>query len=514
MQASSPEARPSQDWKARYTDLVNEFDRAEEQHKEQIDGWCKAVSRLTTSLTDLAPTVTEQAQSLLQLASRQENGEQAAQQSTDLCRQLADLPSPGSAVDQNGTQMAEYREQLAKMCGLLGLGVEHQVDIIGTDEDSFPGMEQALKNLAKVLAQPTTTVTGDQEIKELTKGLIAIVDGLPIFPETRQTANSLGSRLRECDAIASLNPLVAELAELVGITHQELATEREQTTQFLSGMWQRLKELGDYFAEADTNHKSCVAASSDLERNIHYQVDAIISKANSADSLPALQALIQNSVDQIRHQVTDHLQHEQQRLIETENQCRSLASEVSALQQESTDLRKALEAQQNEANRDPLTRLANRRLFDQALAQEHQRWKRYQRPLSIAFLDIDHFKRINDDYGHQAGDVALKSVAKILRKSMRDADLLARYGGEEFVALMPDTDQTQATDAVEKLRCAVMGTRFHFNDLDVQITISCGVAEFSGDLRPQEVLERADQALYQAKNNGRNQTVSAEQAAQ
>ena len=97
---------------------------------------------------------------------------------------------------------------------------------------------------------------------------------------------------------------------------------------------------------------------------------------------------------------------------------------------------------------------------------------------------------------------------------MRDADLLARYGGEEFVALMPDTDQIRATDAVEKLRRAVMETRFHFNNLDVQITISCGVAEFSADLRPQEVLERADQALYQAKNNGRNQTVSAGQEAQ
>jgi len=138
------------------------------------------------------------------------------------------------------------------------------------------------------------------------------------------------------------------------------------------------------------------------------------------------------------------------------------------------------------------------------MAQEYARWQRYHEPLSMLVLDIDFFKKVNDQFGHIAGDKVLRSIAQKLTGSVRETDMLARYGGEEFVLIMPATPLQEALVTAEKCRAAVAEMAFHFRDENVPITVSAGVTTFASKDDPLIAFDRADKALYQAKQAGRN----------
>jgi len=162
------------------------------------------------------------------------------------------------------------------------------------------------------------------------------------------------------------------------------------------------------------------------------------------------------------------------------------------------------------ATTDGLTGLYNHRHFQEKLAEEFKRLSRYPRPLSLLLMDIDFFKKVNDTYGHPAGDTVLKSVAAILKKTVRETDIPARYGGEEFAALLTDTDKEGAGLVAERARKAIMESLFHVDARGLKITVSIGVASYPADARTKEALiEVADRALYRAKEEGRNRVVLA-----
>lgn len=166
------------------------------------------------------------------------------------------------------------------------------------------------------------------------------------------------------------------------------------------------------------------------------------------------------------------------------------------------------------AARDPLTGVANRRSFDEALAREWERALRAAAPLSLLLVDIDHFKRHNDQYGHQAGDECLKQVAAVLAaQARRQGDLIARYGGEEFAVLLPETGAEAAAAVAERLRAAVAAIVLPYKPSGSghAVTVSVGVAAVVPEAvrRPAELIAASDQALYTAKAVGRNQVIVA-----
>jgi diguanylate cyclase (GGDEF)-like protein len=162
-----------------------------------------------------------------------------------------------------------------------------------------------------------------------------------------------------------------------------------------------------------------------------------------------------------------------------------------------------------EARTDMLTGLYNRRELEQRLAEEHARAKRYSKPYAFMMLDMDHFKQVNDVYGHAAGDIVLKALVDVLRKQLRDADIPARYGGEEFAVIFPEINDTAARRVAERIRRAVAATPFQLPDgQETSITVSIGVSSYPGDAdTPQAVVGHADRALYVAKEAGRNRVV-------
>ncbi|TNF35206.1 MAG: GGDEF domain-containing protein [Deltaproteobacteria bacterium] len=158
---------------------------------------------------------------------------------------------------------------------------------------------------------------------------------------------------------------------------------------------------------------------------------------------------------------------------------------------------------------DGLTQLFNKAYFHEALDREFRRSQRYHRPLSLVMLDIDHFKRVNDDYGHLVGDHVIKEVAGILRSRARSLETVARYGGEEFGLILPETEVTGAAILAEVLRGLVDEHPFEIDDGTLHVTVSLGVAEYDPEMKhPDELVALADSRLYLAKEGGRNRVVS------
>lgn len=163
--------------------------------------------------------------------------------------------------------------------------------------------------------------------------------------------------------------------------------------------------------------------------------------------------------------------------------------------------------------RDPLTGLYNRRYLDTTLLRELARCKREQRSLSLMMVDIDHFKTINDRYGHQAGDEVLKQIGCLLCDDARAEDVACRYGGEEFLLLQPNMPLDVSQERAEALRAACSAMTFRFQEFRIQTTISIGIASYpEHETSPDQLAHRADLALYRAKTEGRNRVIVFDQA--
>lgn len=156
---------------------------------------------------------------------------------------------------------------------------------------------------------------------------------------------------------------------------------------------------------------------------------------------------------------------------------------------------------------DELTQLPNRREMNETIAHEVGRSQRTNKPFCFIFIDIDHFKNINDTYGHACGDEILKAVAQTIRGLLRKYDVFARYGGEEFLTLLPETDLDGAATVAERFRKKIEQMTVHYADFTIKITITLGVARFDEKLGAEHSIQMADKALYQGKESGRNRVV-------
>lgn len=194
-------------------------------------------------------------------------------------------------------------------------------------------------------------------------------------------------------------------------------------------------------------------------------------------------------------------------------QCQDKTEEMLAKQQAQKyldDLEQANSKLLELSITDELTQLFNVRHFKHELVEEHERAKRYNYPYSLLFIDIDHFKKYNDNHGHKAGDMVLSKLGELLMDSVRASDIVARYGGEEFVVLCPFTSSDEGFEIAERLRQIIEGNEFilpGFEDVDEvkSITVSIGIASFPHHGHtPEEVLKTSDKALYKSKHNGRN----------
>ena len=222
------------------------------------------------------------------------------------------------------------------------------------------------------------------------------------------------------------------------------------------------------------------------------------SVVENADSLESLADVVREMVVESRA-VHDLVSQTRQRLSDEHSRASALTQQVEQLEGE-------LRRLSNEVSTDPLTQIANRRGLMQAFEAEQARSERGGAGLSVGLLDIDNFKRLNDELGHAAGDEALTSLAAVVSRTLRPTDVVARYGGEEFVLLLPDTPLDEAVLIVTRLQRALSGGLFMHEQKNVLVTFSAGVTGYREGERLEDALERADQGLYEAKRTGKNRT--------
>lgn len=181
-----------------------------------------------------------------------------------------------------------------------------------------------------------------------------------------------------------------------------------------------------------------------------------------------------------------------------------MQTQLDSLERQTIDYRKKLAQQHCASHTDPLTQLPNRMAYNEKIVSAWQHAQASQQPLSLAVLDIDHFKNINDRFGHAAGDKTLQVVANQLAQGLNEGEFIARWGGEEFVLVYENTGHTALAEKLEKLRTRLMALPFKFKQERLTITASFGGATFTADETAEQVFERADQKLYEAKRSGRN----------
>ncbi len=224
-----------------------------------------------------------------------------------------------------------------------------------------------------------------------------------------------------------------------------------------------------------------VAADVDRHKFVMRRINDELQALKTPDATSAAQAIARliESNEQVQHQ----LDSAQQKL---EHQAREIESHATA------------------ARTDALTRLANRRAFDDAMHSVHCNWVRSERPATLMMIDIDHFKMLNDTYGHQAGDEVLKGVSRVLEDRIGRDYVVARFGGEEFAVVFGDATIADIVEMAEQTREAVGAGRFEFDGIDLRVTISAGLAQFQQDESVASLISRADNGLYASKEHGRN----------
>uniref|UniRef100_UPI003569AD33 GGDEF domain-containing protein n=1 Tax=Halopseudomonas sp. TaxID=2901191 RepID=UPI003569AD33 len=273
---------------------------------------------------------------------------------------------------------------------------------------------------------------------------------------------------------------------------------------YLKQLNSRLAQFQGNLEEAHDAYTGSLEAGRELDGAIRDQVQGLHGEVSSATDLETLKTNVQNKLDallvDVQQSRTLHLDREQQ----VAGRLKTMVDRVQAMEVEATSFRNHLEEQRQNAMIDALTGLPNRAGLQKRMDEEYERWQRYGGQLLLVVLDVDHFKRVNDKFGHLAGDKVLRLIAQQLSRRLRKSDFIGRFGGEEFVILMPGTSVAKAAMVLEELRSGIEQSPFHFKNERVTITISIGYTDFREGNTLDQVFERADQAMYRAKDSGRN----------
>lgn len=337
--------------------------------------------------------------------------------------------------------------------------------------------------------------------KHIEDTLLGLLDDLALPERHRPQAEAMRDRLQNGLNWYELLPILDDLATLMLAITDSGQHEFEAYLQHLN---ERLESFQSNLQAASEGHADNSSAARAMDTQIREQVDGLQSSMQEAADLDDLKHMLENHLEGLLGTMDQHQKQRDEREKEVAARLQSLAERVAHMEQEALGYREHLEEQRQKALIDPLTGLPNRAAWSERLEHEIGQWKQHGNTLLLAMLDLDHFKRINDNYGHLAGDKVLKIIANVLRKRLRGTDFIARFGGEEFVLLMPATLPMAGAKLLETLRASIEACPFHFKGERVTITISMGLTAFRPGEHSDLVLKRADQALYRAKNTGRN----------
>ncbi|MBY5992763.1 sensor domain-containing diguanylate cyclase [Ferrimonas balearica] len=357
--------------------------------------------------------------------------------------------------------------------------------------------------------------------ESLLKERMASDEPLPITPRHRQLSHELAHLLSEMDFRTESRDVVAAIkAELAGeisaeqlleayqqVLHlvlADIAKEKSASQQFLYALNDALGAVREAVADNWNQSVRNFGHQREFNRQLSTQCLEIGDTVRNATQLDQLKQHVGNELSAIRELLKKRDEEETREFARLKASMEKMRKELTALSSEASGYKEQLVEQQRLNMLDALTQLPNRAALDERLKREYRNVRRYGNDLWVAVADIDHFKGINDNFGHTTGDKTLQVVAMALKNSLRKGEFVARYGGEEFVLLLPDVTEDQVHQILNRTRERIKAIPFKFRNEKLSITVSIGAALVTGGETMQETFERADAALYRAKRKGRD----------
>jgi len=302
--------------------------------------------------------------------------------------------------------------------------------------------------------------------------------------------------------------LVPTLEDIRDLFMQSHLAANDEFGRYLAQINQQLLDIQNIASSAVLSISEEKKHQEIVQKEVDGELAALAAHVENATELDALKISVNEQIEKIRNAVVSPPPQKLPDQISLSDQIKSLLEQATILEQDAKQTKENLVEQKQKAQTDALTGLPNREAYNERSHHEYTRWLRYKNPLTMAIVDIDHFKKINDNFGHQAGDKVLQLVSKSLQQRLREVDFITRYGGEEFVILLVETTREDSIHVMNQIREGIAETPFHFKNNPVSITVSVGISEFLENDDVDRVFARADQALYEAKNSGRNQCKS------
>lgn len=304
-----------------------------------------------------------------------------------------------------------------------------------------------------------------------------------------------------------IDALLEACLKTISIIITSINNERQSAEHFLL-------KLNDALSCVQQSVVSSLSTSTELKekmqllnQQIEQQIVHLGEASERATSLEQLKALVSDKLSAITGSLREKEQLEQQERQNLRLTLGDMERRLDELETEASSFKKRISDQSFRSLQDALTEIPNRAAFDERYQLEIKRWQRYKKPLCVVLADVDHFKSINDNYGHSAGDKTLKVIAKTLKLNLRETDFLARYGGEEFIILFPESSLSELEVPLNALREKIRKIPFKFKNVSVPITISFGATQFGSEDTSRSAFDRADEALYEAKRAGRDKVI-------
>ena len=518
------------DWKKKYYELEqnhkDEFSSSEE--TQQL--LSRVIIRLTLATKGLDPALDPHLKKLRDALRKgiNENAQRHMAAISEALMRAHDEPVETAAPVRNDP--AELIRRLSHRSGLTGqkskrlkqLGNQIASDPGGVSDRSLDeyiqllvGCPQAEKAevesgsglLGRIFSRNERTDEPPVDGDEAMRLLLSLLGKLNWPSKLSQDINSLEQRLEQHNKEAVVT-VVKDLTKIVSGLLTDLNKETRATGSFLADLMARLHELDKYVVSGQTLQQESLQSGKDLDQVVKEQVGGIATSVRDAQDLQLLKQDLASHLETIKGHMDRHLQDAEERFQESQQNETKLRKRLQEVEEETGVLRhKILEAQAR-SSMDSVTGLPNRAAYDERMQDEYIRWKRFKSPLVLMVWDLDDFKQVNDRFGHQAGDKALRVIGKILKKRLRQTDFVGRYGGEEFCILLANTPMDQAAVVAEQIRKSVETSGFRSGNKPITLTISCGYSDFRDGDTPEMVFERADRAMYQAKSAGKNNCVN------
>lgn len=353
-------------------------------------------------------------------------------------------------------------------------------------------------------ATPTQTSGPPIELKEAYLGLARKLE-VDLSDNYLRLVTDLKTDIQRSRDTTELLAIHPRLEDVIQQYAEQVSLERRSHVTFVADVARKLAELEGRLLASLNQLQDGAEIKAGLDDDLDKNMSSLQEAVHDAGRLEDLRQTVLDRLATLQETIDQRRQFDQHREGQAQNELTRIRERVQGLQEELSRVEAEKTSLALKLQFDPLTGACTRTTFEERLGQELDRYRRYRHPFSVIMFDVDHFKRINDTYGHPIGDRCLREIIERVKPLLRRSDMVARYGGEEFIVILPETEKQQGASAAEKLRSAIEATEFMVQGQRFPVTISFGVTEANPlDSEPENIVQRADRALYQAKEAGRN----------